>query len=170
MTEFMKVSDIQIPYSFKNSRPSAWKMDKYRDYWATDHKQLKPIMVNQSGWLKDGYIQYLVLRENGVEIAEIERKIPAPRKDPYYWHHRTTYIYAKHPDSSIVYMWRVRNGWEDFDKNVRPGDAIYVSTKFGVKEVEVVDVKTLDECPVFWRVRKVASKKIMRGDVQICGE
>ena len=168
MTEFMKVSDIQIPYSFKNSRSSAWKMDKYRNYWAMNHKQLKPIMVNQSGWLKDGYIQYLVLNENCVEIAEIERKIPAPREDPYYWHHRTTYIYAKHPDSSIVYIGRVRNGWEDFNKNVRPGDAVYVSTKFGVKEVEVVDVKTLDECPVFWRVRKVASKKIVRGGVQFC--
>lgn len=165
MTELIKVSDIQIPYSFKNSRPSAWKMDKYRDYFGMAHQQLKPIVVSQDGTLKDGYIQYLVLKENGVEIAEIERRIPVPKVDPYYWHHRTTYVYAKHPGSSVVYMWRVRNGWQDFVENVRPGDAVYVSTKFGVKEVEVVDVKTLDECPVFWRVRKVASKKIVRGGV-----
>ena len=122
--------------------------------------------------LIDGYIQYLVLRENNVEEAEIKistrRKKRWYRKNvkdwdvPHYSNEATTYIYGVHPNSkdTKTYMWRVPKNWTNWAENIQIGDTIICSTKNGYAPAVANKIEILDECPIAIPVKKVCSKKI----------
>ena len=59
----VKLEDIKIKNYFLNANPSDKKIEKYRKYFERNEMQLKPIIVNHRGFLTDGYIQYLVLKD-----------------------------------------------------------------------------------------------------------
>ena len=78
----MKLVDIKISEAFANSIPSEEKMNECRNNWNQWHRQDRYIVVNPDNVLIDGYIQYLVLKENNVEEAEV--KISTKRKKRWY--------------------------------------------------------------------------------------
>jgi len=72
MSRKMKLSDIKIKESFAITTPKVEKMEECRNNCNTYHRQDRYIVVNNDKELIDGYIQYLVLKENGVEEADIK--------------------------------------------------------------------------------------------------
>lgn len=69
----IRLLDIIITEAFANSHPSDEKVQKYRKEFAKTGKQSKFLVINKYNVLMDGYIQYLILKENGIEEAEYIR-------------------------------------------------------------------------------------------------
>ena len=93
----MKLSGIKISDAFANSIPSDEKMNECRNNWNQWHRQDRYIVVNPDNVLTDGYIMYLVLKENGIEEAEakISNRRKKRRKNAEAWnvpHYMGTFI------------------------------------------------------------------------------
>ena len=75
----MKLDDIKIKDTYAMTNPKEHKMRECRDYWDKYRCQDRYIVVNNSNILIDGYIQYLILKENGgggkVIVEKINLKI-----------------------------------------------------------------------------------------------
>ena len=161
----IKLSEINITSAFENTTPNPKKVQRYRDYYEENRKQSKPILLGYDNVLRDGYIQYLILKDNGVEEAIIIRKKKYKKvTTPSYKDNPTTYIYGTHPNSKDIktYMWRVPEAWTSWADNIQIGDTILCVTKNGYAPVVVNKVETLDKCPVDFRVKKVARREIRR--------
>ena len=173
----MKLSDIKISEAFVNSIPSEEKLNECRNNWNQWHRQDRYIVVNLGNVLIDGYIQYLVLKENNIEEAEIKistrrkkrwhRKNVEGRNIHHYKNETTTYVYGVHPNSkdTKTYMWRVPKSWTNWADNIQIGDTIICSTKNGCAPVIVNKIEILDECPIDIPVKKVCDKKIRRNGI-----
>ena len=171
-----KLNEIYISEEFANTTPNSKKVEEYRNYYNRNGVQAKPIIVNRKGVLIDGYIQYLILKENGEEYAVvIQRKyIPKNKKEreyvePSYRTERTTYIYGIHPNSvsKKERVWRVAKSWGNWADNIKAGDLILCDTKNGHRQVKVTRIETLDECPVKFQVKKVARHNYIRDGVLV---
>ena len=170
----MNLSDIKINEAFSNTTPSEEKMNECRNNWNQWHKQDRFVVVNHDNVLIDGYIQYLILKENGIEEAEVKistrRKKRWYRKNvedwniPHYRNETTTYVYGVHPNSNCTkeFMWRVPKSMTWFAENIQVGDSILCQTKFGIAPVIVTKVEVLEKCPVDFRVKRVAKCMIRR--------
>ncbi len=175
----MKLSDIKISEAFANSIPNEEKMNECRNNWNKWHNQDRYIVVNTGNVLIDGYIMYLVLKENNVE--EVEIKISNRRKEcwhrknaedcniPNYMNDTTTYVYGVHPNSknSKIYMWRIPKSWTNWADNIQIGDTVMCSTKNGYAPVVVSKIEILDECPIDIPIKKVCGKKIIRNGIVV---
>lgn len=170
----VKLSEIKIRKSFTETIPSESKMEECRENWKTYHRQDRWIVVDFEGYLIDGYIQYLVLKENNVEEAQV--KISNRRKKRWfkkntsdwdisrYKNNPTTYIYGVHPKDKCnkQYVWRVPESWKDFADNVYVGDIVLCATKFGYSPVIVTKVEVLNKPSIEIPIKKVCNKKIWR--------
>lgn len=164
----IKLSEIVISSAFAESVPSEQKVQKYKSRFAKTGKQSKYLVLDNENVLVDGYIQYLILKENNVEEAKYVRcgKFCSNKKSTYRTQ-TTTYVYGTHPNSKCIkeFVWRVPESWCGFAKNIKTGDTIYCKTKFGVSPVVVSKIKVSDLCPVDIPVRKVANKIIKHCEV-----
>lgn len=168
----IKLSEIKINEAFVKSIPSESKMQECRNNWNMWHKQDRYIVVNHNNVLIDGYIQYLVLKENNVK--EVEIKISTRRKKrwyrkntkdwniPHYRNEATTYIYGVHPNSKSgsEFVWRVPKSWSEvgWEDGLEIGDKILVDTEFGIKPVVVTKIEISDKCPVNIPVKRVVNR------------
>ena len=171
-----KLNEIIIAESFANTEPNPNKVEACREYYRKNGVQEKPIVVNRTGVLIDGYIQYLVLKENNEETGiVIQRKyIPKNKKEreyfePAYRTERTTYIYGIHPNSvsKKERVWRVAKSWGNWADNIKVGDLILCDTKNGNRQVKVTKIETLDEYPVNKVVKKVARRNFIRDGILV---
>ncbi len=174
MSRKMKLSYIKIKESFAITTPKEEKMEECRNNWNTYHRQDRYIVINTDNELIDGYIQYLVLKENGVEEADIKisnkcekrwyRKNVKDWTAPSYKNEETTYVYGVHPNRRCnkTFIWRVPKGWTWFAENVQIGDSILCDTRFGIAPVIVTKIEVLDKCPVDFVVKRVIGKEIRR--------
>lgn len=161
----VKLSKIKIQESFLQSPPKETKMQHYRKLYEANREQTKPIVVNKNNVLLDGYIQYLILKENDIKEARvITLKRVKTIKPPKYITTPTTYVYGVHLGSTNnkQYMWRVPNSWDSGGDSLQVGDIISCNTKYGCKRVIVQKIETLTECPVDYKVRKICKKNILR--------
>ena len=166
----MKLSDIKIKDSFASSNPQIRKVQECRNYWNENHEQDRYVVVNHKNELIDGYIQYLVLKENNVSDAIIQnsehkrKRYNRIRTKEYgmvkYRTNETVYIYGIHPNSKSKKerVWRVPASWKGWENDILPGDRIWVNTKYGIKPIIVTKIEWSDKCPVDMKVRKVARK------------
>lgn len=166
----MKLSEIKISNAFAATTPNIEKVNTCRNYWEENHKQDRDIVVNKNNVLIDGYIQYLVLKENGIEeafVKKLERKRTNKhvRKnieyvEPVYKNSTTTYIYGIHPNARLrkEYVWRVPNSWKGWENDLLPGDRILVHTEFGIRPVTITRIEWSNKCPVDMKVKKVCMK------------
>ena len=164
----IKLSDIVISSAFAESVPSEQKVQKYRDRFAETKVQSKYLVLDNDNVLVDGYIQYLILRENNVEEASyIKCGKFSEKKKQTYRTKKTTYVYGTHPNSKCTkeFVWRVPENWCGFAENIKVGDTIYCRTKFGVSPVVVSRIEANDLCPVDVPVRKVVNKIIKSGEL-----
>ena len=164
----IKLSSIKIPKSYAVTTPSEKKVRTKRKKYRKG--KLRAITINTDGFLINGYINYLILKENNVEDADVNivdiKKNDNSNVPESYRSTRTTYIYGKHPNdkSDKIYIWRIPNkeNWMKFSETVLPDDLIFCKTKFGCSPVIVQAIQTVDKCPVEFPVKKVLSKKIIR--------
>lgn len=163
----MKLDKIKIKEYFKQTPPSEEKMCECREFWRYEGKQDRPIVLDSKGFLVDGYVMYLILKEHKEEYAMV-RKLKKPR----YINHPTIYIYGKHPNSKDMktYIWRVPESWNEWVDDLQIGDMIYCRTKNGVSPVIVQEVEILRKCPIKAPVRKVVSKRIVRDGMTVADE
>ena len=134
ITKTMKLSDIKISDAFARTHVSERKLQKCRNYFDVFGKADRDIVLSSNNILIDGYIMYLVYKENNIE--EVEVKVKSTYRD-----YPTTYIYGKHVNgSNKVYVWRI------------PHDR----TKYGTQAISVADIQVYDKCPVNYSVKKVA--------------
>lgn len=156
----IKLSDIIITKPFLDSHPSEAKVIFYKEQYEKTHKQSKLIVLDKNNVLVDGYIQYLILRANGVDEAQY---ITKGTKLNSYRNRMTTYVYGKHLNSSNKeYIWRVPDSWCKFKKDIKVGDMIFCNTRIGVAPVIITKIITTDECPVDFRVKRVTHHGIRR--------
>lgn len=168
MRTTVKLSSIKIPKSYVVTTPSEKKVKTKRKKYRKG--KLRAITINTDGFLINGYINYLILKENNVEDAEVNivdiKKNDNRNVSESYRNIKTTYIYGKHPNnkSEKIYIWRIPNkeNWMKFSETVLPDDLIFCKTKFGCSPVIVQAIQTVDKCPVEFPVKKVLSKKIIR--------
>ena len=168
MRTTVKLSSIKIPKSYAATTPSEKKVRTKRKKYRKG--KLRAITINTDGFLINGYINYLILKENNVEDAEVNivdiKKNDNSNVPESYRNTRTTYIYGKHPNdkSEKIYTWRIPNAesWRKFSETILPDDLIFCKTKFGCSPVIVQAIQTVDKCPVEFPVKKVLSKKIIR--------
>lgn len=171
----IKLSDIKIQKCFEETTPTKEKMDECRWNWDNYHRQDRYIVVNQEGYLIDGYVQYLILKERNVEEAEIKisnrRKKRWDRKNtkdwniPHYRNEDTTYVYGKHcntikEEHSNEFVWRVPKSWSEqgWENGLNKGDEILVDTKYGVKKITVTRIEKSNKCPIDTHVRRVVKR------------
>lgn len=173
MTRVMKLSDVRIKGSFKNSFPNDYKLAQCREYWSQYGLYLHDIVVNDKGYLVDGYIQYLVLKENGIEdivVKDLDKKVhnrkklkvrkSEKKKSKSYKDMETLYIFGIHLGrGKKERVWRAPNKfqkeWEDI---LNIGDIVMVKTKRGNAPIEVTRIERLDKCPVDISVKRVVEK------------
>ena len=120
ITKTMKLSDIKISDAFARTHVSERKLQKCRDYFEKFEKADRDIVLSSNNILIDGYIMYLVYKENNIE--EVEVKVKSTYRD-----YPTTYIYGKHVNgSNKVYVWRIphdrKYNWDKFITLIEPGD------------------------------------------------
>lgn len=171
MTGKIKLSDIKIKDSYTETIPHEEKILECRGHFLSYGEQDRMIIVNHNGELIDGYIQYLVLKELGIEKAEVivsektknywHRKSTKKQVVPCYKNLTTTYIFGIHEDwdDKRELMWRVTPKIEMYVyENVLPGDTVLVDTRHGTKPVVVTRIEVFDRCPTNKKVRKFICK------------
>lgn len=152
MIKYIDIDTIRISNAFQRTHPSDVKLKECSDYWNKYHKQSKMIVLSKNNVLVDGYIQYLILKEKGVKIAEVEQS--------EYQKEWTTYIYGIHQNGNgKEYVWKVPKFWKGWENDLLPGDSILVKTKYGIKEIIITKIEWLDECPIDKKVKNIYKKK-----------
>lgn len=69
----MRLSEIKISADFESSIPNTYKYNKCENYYNKTWNQDRYIVVDEKNVLVDGYIMYLVLKNNGVEFGDSKR-------------------------------------------------------------------------------------------------
>ncbi len=145
------INKIVISESFFNSKPSDIKVKKYREDYYLTHKQKKPIVLNEDYVLIDGYIQYLILKENGVMNAYC--KIYSNYKNSL-----TTYVYGTHKYLNCERVWRVPPFKEKEFSNLQVGESVWCKTKYGIAPVTITKIEKLNKPPVDFDIKTVVRK------------
>lgn len=69
--KLVAINEIKILPSFAKSKPRRWKMKECREFYAKHGVQDRYIVLNKNGYCIDGYVMYLILKEQGEQIAEV---------------------------------------------------------------------------------------------------
>ncbi len=151
----MKLDSIIIPSTFQEKRPAKYKMDECRYYYEEHGKLDREIVVDHEGVLIDGYVGYLVLQEHNVMEADVKvaNRI-AYQKSRNYHNTETMYVYGRHAGKQAEYVWRMTPQTKNAEY-LHVGCRAMVRTRFGIKVVEVTNVRMLKEPPVKGAVKKV---------------
>ena len=131
---------IRVPRKFSGSHPNEDKMNACRAYYRENHKLDRDIVVDENMQLKDGYIGYLILKENDVSVIGVKQTESG----------RTTLVYGTHPGVEKEYCWKVVADTED-TLNLKVGSHAIVRTRFGDVEILVTRLE---------RVSKAKKKKM----------
>lgn len=172
MTRVMKLSDIRIKGSFKNSIPNDYKLAQCREYWDQHGFYLHDIVVNNKDYLVNGYIQYLLLKENGIQdvvVKDFDKKVYKRRKlkvrknsnkkSKSYRDMETLYVFGIHPGRTKERVWRVPNKFQKkWECILSVGDTVLAKTKNGNAPIIVTRIERLSECPVDMPVKKIVKK------------
>ena len=152
----VKLSNIKIKKSFEKSTPRKEKLQKCREYWQQNKLPDRDIILNSRGYLIDGYIQYLVLKENNIQTATVT--ISKTNQD-------VIYVYGVHCDAHCQaslkeYVWRLPTSWisKGVHNQIVKGDELFVWTRRGLSKIKVTKIEKLSKPPVHFKIRKVAWK------------
>lgn len=66
----IKLNKIKIKDSFKKTTPRTWKMKERWKYYRENERFYSPIVIDQTGYLVDGYISYLIAKADGIKEVE----------------------------------------------------------------------------------------------------
>ena len=152
MIKCMALADIIIPVGYQAHPPVKHKMEICRDFFKEFLDLDRRLVVSPEGVLLDGYVGYLVLKENGIEAWSVYVHA-APEKKTYR-DMETTYIAGVHGNQKKEFWWRLCAKTTDAHL-AAPGNRAVVATKYGMNCVTITKVVTLKHPPVEGVVRKV---------------
>lgn len=144
----IKLDNIIVPDGFKKSKPKQEKLDARRkEYKATG--KVGRIIIDDDNTLVDGYIAYLILKENSIDSTDIVYKESYKNKD-------TLYVFGHHLNRTKEFVWRVQpNKRANAFQNINVGDVVLVDAQNKVQPIIVTQMKLLSEPPVDRRIKKV---------------
>ena len=155
----MKVSDIKISKDFEDAKPRPFKIDCCQKYWNMYGEQDRIIVVDKDNVLIDGYVQYLVLKNNGILYAEVVSNCDV-----------VTYVEAKHWNNDVgkwskPYVWRLpfTSESDKIRKYLQHGTEVIVHTKFGKRMVRITGVIGI---PVWEMTNKKIKKVCVKDTVE----
>lgn len=137
----MKVSDIKVTSAFRRTTPRAYKMDACREYYKQNGRIDKPIIVSRSGYVLDGYIRYLILKENNVEETDVVvagGKLNAPKVK--------TYVFGRHQGSDKEYCWVINKNTAGLE-NLKIGNKALVRSSGCKTIITITRVEYLENPP-----------------------
>lgn len=172
---YMRLDNIKIKDAFALSNPKPEKLNACKKYWEKNHSQDRYIVVNHDNILVDGYIQYLILKDAGVNIAEIKisnkkrkkwsRKNRKPKHNTQrrlnYRECETTYVFGFLLDSRSrkERVWRIPSSWgNEAINNLSIDSVVMVHNKKGCSFIKITRIEKLNKCPVDIPVKKVIRK------------
>lgn len=147
-TMVMSMDDIKVPSIYSNPNPD--KLQKCRLHYQRYGKLDRDIVISNSGYIRDGYVGYLILKEFGVKEAIVITSI----RQPNYKEKETIYVFGCHKPMLKEYCWRITKGTQYLEK-LSVGNRILVNTKHGNKVVTVTRIEKLNKPPVERKVKKV---------------
>lgn len=149
----MNLFSIIIPTYY--SKPNVKKMNNCREFYKEHGVIDRDIVVNEFGVMVDGYIGYLVLKENGITEYDVISVADGDKSYlPNYREMQTTYVFAHHLSGSKEFCWRMTKKTMGAD-NLKIGSYIVVNTVHGNRLAKVTRIETLDKPPIDRNVRKV---------------
>ena len=156
----MEMQYIDIPAEFLSHKPSREKMQACREYYAEHGFLDREICVDETGTLYDGYVGYLVLKENSVKYTEVScehsgEQMPGLNKPLS--QRRKMYVFGMHRGLLKEYVWVVGNTTKD-RKLLKVGNHAVVRCRGGKDKILITDVKYLDNPP-----REGFIKQVVRG-------
>lgn len=156
MVRTLSLSRIKIPEDFKKTSPKEYKLVECRAYWETFGKQDRYIVLDSKNVLIDGYIQYLVLQEFGVEKCETITYFGDRSSYNDRWKRidGDIYVWGKHLEETSnnkEYVWRIpkMSILSGEYKYWHIGDEILVQTKHGYKKAQITKIGLKDDYPNF---------------------
>lgn len=158
--------DIIITDNFKNSIPSEIKLNSCRDFYNTYKKLDRQLVINFKNELIDGYIAYIIFKENGftgtIKVKQCDKRKKrrfTKQQQISYRDIPTIYVYGKHQEDGKEFVWRIPETYRNLSNTINIGDNIRVNTKFGNQTVKVTRIEESNICPVNCKVRKVIFRK-----------
>lgn len=141
---YININDIVISDQYAESKPSPKKYDyKLSRYLKLLHYD--PPILDDNNVLVDGYITYLILKNQGVDKVWV--------KDP------VTYVFGKHLNSNSTkeYTWKVRPKKEIELGNITEGMTImaFAGKNNDIAPIQVTKVTKLKVPPVTGRIKEV---------------
>lgn len=121
----MLLSDIKIFPAFGETQPGHDKMEQKKQYLEDNGALQSEIVLDEDGYLIDGFTSYLLAKERGIMDVPIR-------------HGKRQVIQAYHRPDGKLYTWRLPEGLTD---KVSPGDRALVHTQQGVRCVIVAAVE-----------------------------
>ncbi len=121
----MLLSDIKIFPAFWEVQPSSRKMERKRRYFKKHQDLQSDIVVDQEGYLLDGFTSYLLARE--LQLVDVPVRYGE-------WQ----VIRAYYKPGGKLYKWLLP---EELTGQISVGDRVYVSTQKGVQCVTVAAVE-----------------------------
>lgn len=149
------ISDIIIPDEFTKTTPNISKVQRIREYFNVYNTIDKPVTISSGNVLIDGYIRYLIAKENNIQ------SIPCVISDKNFKPKKPMKYIVGSFDNGSEYIWKIRN---KLDVNV--GDKVLVANKNGKAVVSVVDVFESDNKDM--RKHKPVLKVIERKNNSFC--
>ena len=171
----INLNEIIVPEEFLSSKPNEDKLKECREVWNKYKIQDRYLVINKDKKLIDGYVQYLVLKENNitknieVRVSNISKKSFA-RKDLSYLHDNGYFVFGYHPNdvSKKEFCWKIPESRVGWSRNLKEGDKIFCETKFSDK-CPVIVTRVLDNIgdEISFPTRKVSNKKIIRNGKKV---
>ena len=172
---YMRLDNITIKDSFALSIPKIKKVLACKEHWEKYHTQDRYIVINHENILIDGYIQYLVLKDAGIDVAEVKisnkkrkkwnrknRKLKHRNlKKLTYRECKTTYVFGilLYSKSNKERVWRIPNSWKKERINeLNIGDVVMVHNRNTLTPIQITRIEKLNNCPVDTPVKKVVRK------------
>ena len=162
----MRLENIKIKESFTATNPKDEKVAECKEYWNNHHKQDRYIVVDHNNILIDGYIQYLVLKEAGIEIVEVKisdkkrkkwsrkRRVPKQSKPKKltYRESNTTYVFGSllYSKSKKERTWRIPNSWTDEHiADINIGDVVLVHNRKELSPIIITRIEKINDCILY---------------------
>lgn len=111
----MQLRYIEISADYRKHKPNQEKLEACREYYAEHGVLDRDICVDDTGCLYDGYVGYLVLKENNVLSTEVicEHDGNLPELNKPVSERKRIYVFGRHPGDMKEYVWKVNNNTKD---------------------------------------------------------
>ena len=147
---------IIIPNSFKNSPPRTQKINQ-KLKTIQQHPEQIYLTINYRNVLLDGYASYLAAKKLSLKEINVRQL----NRLESFIHDKTNadlYVWGKHTEDGLEYVWRVPNNKQNIIGNISKGDKLIVQTKNGPAPIIVTKTERKNYSPVDTKVRKVTGR------------